>query len=64
MPDAFNFDIADTTAPHYPVPVYRDSVFHDFSVKMISDEIITDTTIEAVYGRLFGYLDARLGERR
>jgi hypothetical protein len=48
--DAFNFDMGDRDAPHYPLRIKWNARFQAFNAKLLSDRTITSADIESVYG--------------
>ena len=59
--DAFNFDLMDSDAPHYPRRVFWNRRFLEFSSGLVEDGTIGDDFIEATFGELFRSVDERIG---
>jgi hypothetical protein len=48
--DAFNFDMNDKEAPHYPLRIKWNARFQEFSVNLLSEKILTPADISSAYG--------------
>jgi hypothetical protein len=48
--DAFNFDMGDRDAPHYPLRIKWNARFQAFNANLLSEKIITAADIESAYG--------------
>lgn len=48
--DAFNFDMNDTVAPHYPMRIKWSKRFQEFDLSLLEKGILTDTEITSTYG--------------
>jgi len=48
--NAFNFDMGDRDAPHYPLRIKWNARFQAFNAKLLSEGIITQADIESAYG--------------
>jgi len=59
--DAFNFDLMDSDAPHYPRRVFWNRRFLEFSSGLVEDGTIGDDFIEATFGELFRSVDEQIG---
>ncbi len=59
--DAFNFDLMDSDAPHYPRRVFWNRRFLEFSSGLVEDGTIGGDFIEATFGELFRSVDERIG---
>jgi MinD-like ATPase involved in chromosome partitioning or flagellar assembly len=49
-PDVFNFDMNDTSAPHYPLLIKWNNRFQEFNPLMLPKGLLTDTDIAATFG--------------
>ena len=61
-PDVFNFDMTDTSAPHYPLLIKWNNRFQEFNPLMLPKGILTDADIVATFGDFLDGLN-RLIER-
>lgn len=48
--DLFNFDLNDSSAPHFPVKIYWSSRFVEFDPSLMEKGVITDAQIAAAFG--------------
>jgi hypothetical protein len=48
--NAFNFDMGDRDAPHYPLRIKWNARFQAFNEKLLSEKIIAAADIESAYG--------------
>lgn len=48
--DAFNFDMTDTVAPHYPMRIKWNKRFQEFDLALLERGILTEAEIASAYG--------------
>jgi hypothetical protein len=48
--DVFNFDLNEKEAPHYPLRIKWNARFQEFSVNLLSEQILIGADILAAYG--------------
>jgi len=57
---AFNFDMGNVVAPHYPVCVKWNQELLDFSSAKLEKGLVTEATLESCYGEFFVRIDEML----
>lgn len=50
VPDVFNFDVHDTSAPHYPLRIKWNNRFQEFAPLLLLQHILTEADIAATFG--------------
>ncbi|OPY90209.1 MAG: CobQ/CobB/MinD/ParA nucleotide binding domain protein [Syntrophus sp. PtaU1.Bin208] len=61
--DAFNFDMGDRDAPHYPLRIKWNARFQAFNERLLSDRTITAADIESAYGDFLDGVESYLQGR-
>ena len=59
--EAFNFDLGDESAPHYPVRIGWNSRLQEFDPLLRSRGILEDSVIDATFGSFFRHVENDLG---
>ena len=59
--DVFNYDMNDTSAPHYPLLIKWNNRFQEFDPLLISKGLFTDQDIAASFGNFLDGVQQRLG---
>lgn len=59
--DAFNFDMGNVSAPHYPVCIKWNQGLLDFSAGKLEKGLITDSTLDMCYGSFYDRMDELIG---
>jgi hypothetical protein len=57
--EAFNFEMSDESAPHYPLRILWNARFQEFSESLLREEVISEASIDASYGMFFMGLDEK-----
>ena len=59
-PDVFNFDMTDTSAPHYPLLIKWNNRFQEFNPLMLPKGLLTDADIAATFGDFLDGLNRQI----
>ena len=59
-PDVFNFDMTDTSAPHYPLLIKWNNRFQEFNPLMLPKDLLTDADIAATFGDFLDGLNGQI----